>query len=835
MPSPSPTHHPHHYHHHIHLRFHRITSSSPSSPRLPHHRDLLQQQPPTSIIIIIIPPTITSPTAAASTFAATTGATTAGAFGCGNTRIKCVWLNSPTRGPLVLWLSSNNSAFGCEKHATNGCLFLRNISPKGAFGWLHGSLQGYQKEDDWDRCFNHIYDEYFNASTIVVSLVPVAAAPRAVDIANSPVSTSINQDAPSTSIPSTQEQELSLIISQDDRPIANLIGDPSRFVSTRKQLETNAMWCYFDAFLTSVEPKNFKQAMIEPSWIDAIQEEIHEFQRLQVWELVPCQVKGHVDQTKVITRSRLTKFWPVNSSTRLYLVVAQGFKQEEGIDFEESFAPVSRTKAIRIFVENAANTDMMIFQMDIGPLSLRCSEDGVRCQFFLGLQISQSPRVALDNALVAPEKRLKIEKCNVRIEFSKPQRETTYQVTLDALKLSPCYPAFLITAEVPEILHIYPRLPDQDFVEPTSEEEMVPFIKELGYTGKCDMLSEIHTDHMHQPWRTFSAIINRCISRKSTVLVRLRPLRAQILWGMFNQKNVVYVALLWEDFMFQADNREISFKYGALIPEEMINQAIKDTKAYKIYLNFATGKATPKKARKFKKVASPSKKLSLVLEEEPTKNPKQAKKLIKKSTTVPTAGVVIRDTSGVSVSKKKAPTKVDSGKGMNLLSDVALLEAAQLKKVLKKSKQDTHMLHASSPGDRVGSQPKVLDESQDKTTGKNKGTGTKPRVLDVPKDQSKSENKSWGDSRDDDRNDYDNDDVSNDDDDDVESDADGYNEANDSEKTDSDEDENLNLNQNDDDDEEDDYEEEYVHTPENYEFTNDEEEYEELDSISTLL
>ncbi|GKE17907.1 hypothetical protein Tco_1425484 [Tanacetum coccineum] len=373
-------------------------------------------------------------------------------------------------------------------------------------------------------------------------------------------------------------------------------------------------------------------------------------------------------------------------------------------------------------------------------------------------------QVALDNALVAPEKRLKIEKCNMRIEFSKPQRETTYQVTLDALKLSPCYPAFLITAEVPEILQIYPRLPDQDFVEPPSEEEMVPFIKELGYTGKCDMLSEIHTYHMHQPWRTFSAVINRCISRKSTVLVRLRPLRAQILWGMFNQKNVVYVALLWEDFMFQADSIEISF------------------------------------------------------------NPKQAKKPIKKSTTVPTAGVVIKDTPGVSMSKKKAPTKVDSGKGINLLSDVALLEAAQLKKVLKKSKQDTHMLHASGPGDRVGSQPKVPDKSQDKTTGKYKGTGTKPRVLDVPKDQSKSENKSWGDSRDDDSND----DASNDDDaDDVESDADGDNEANDSEKTNSDEDENLNLNQNDD-DEEDDYEEEYVHTPENYEFTNDEEEYEEL-------
>ncbi|GJV53808.1 retrovirus-related pol polyprotein from transposon TNT 1-94 [Tanacetum coccineum] len=189
--------------------------------------------------------------------------------------------------------------------------------------------------DDWDRLFQPMFDEYFNPPTIVVSPVPVADAPRAVDLADSPVSMSIDQDAPSTSIPSTQDQEHSLIISQGfeespktphfhddplheslhedstsqgsssnvrpihtpfeslgrwtkDHPIANVIGDPSCSVSTRKQLQTDAMWCYFDAFLTSVEPKNFKQAMTEPSWIDAMQEEIHEFKRLQVWELVLC-------------------------------------------------------------------------------------------------------------------------------------------------------------------------------------------------------------------------------------------------------------------------------------------------------------------------------------------------------------------------------------------------------------------------------------------------------------------------------------------------------------------------------------------------------------------
>ncbi|GJT69390.1 retrovirus-related pol polyprotein from transposon TNT 1-94 [Tanacetum coccineum] len=250
--------------------------------------------------------------------------------------------------------------------------------------------------DDWDRLFQPMFNEYFNPPTIAVSPVPVAAAPRAVDLADSPVSTSIDQDAPSTSIPSTQDQEHSLIISQgfeespktphfhDDplheslhedstsqgsssnvrpthtpfkslvrwtkgHPIANMIGDPSRSVSTRKQLQTDAMWCYFDAFLTYVEPKNFKQAMTEPSWIDAMQEEIHEFERLQVWELVSCPDKVKLIKLKWIYKVKTDEFGEVlKNKARL---VAQGFRQDEGINFEESFALVARMEAIRIFAK----------------------------------------------------------------------------------------------------------------------------------------------------------------------------------------------------------------------------------------------------------------------------------------------------------------------------------------------------------------------------------------------------------------------------------------------------------------------------------------------------
>ncbi|GJW44521.1 retrovirus-related pol polyprotein from transposon TNT 1-94 [Tanacetum coccineum] len=91
-----------------------------------------------------------------------------------------------------------------------------------------------------------------------------------------------------------------------------------RPISTRLQLHEQALFCYYDAFLTSVEPKNYKDALTQACWIEAMQEEHNEFERLEVWELVP---------------------------SKAYLV-ASGYRQEEGIDFEESFALVARLDAI---------------------------------------------------------------------------------------------------------------------------------------------------------------------------------------------------------------------------------------------------------------------------------------------------------------------------------------------------------------------------------------------------------------------------------------------------------------------------------------------------------
>nr|GEU32276.1 hypothetical protein [Tanacetum cinerariifolium] len=194
--------------------------------------------------------------------------------------------------------------------------------------------------DDLDHLFQPMFGEYFNPPKINVSLFAVADVHRAIDLADSLVTTSIDQYAPSTK--STSQGSSSNVRQTHTpfenlgkwtkgHPIENVIGNPSRSVSMSKQLQTKAMWCYFDAFLTFVEPKNFKQAMTESSWINAMQEEIHEFKRLQ-------------------NKARL---------------VAQEFSQEEGIDFEESFSPVARIEVVRISVANAAHKNIMIFQMDV--------------------------------------------------------------------------------------------------------------------------------------------------------------------------------------------------------------------------------------------------------------------------------------------------------------------------------------------------------------------------------------------------------------------------------------------------------------------------------------
>ncbi|GJR03549.1 retrovirus-related pol polyprotein from transposon TNT 1-94 [Tanacetum coccineum] len=149
----------------------------------------------------------------------------------------------------------------------------------------------------------------------------------------------------------------------DSHPLDNIIGNPSRPVSTRKQLATDALWCFYNSVLSKVEPKNFKSAVTKDCWFQAMQDEIHEFDRLDVWELVPPPDCAMIIALKWIYKVKLDEYGDVlKNKARL---VAKGYRQEEGLDFEESFAPVARLEAIRIFLANAASKNMTVYQMDV--------------------------------------------------------------------------------------------------------------------------------------------------------------------------------------------------------------------------------------------------------------------------------------------------------------------------------------------------------------------------------------------------------------------------------------------------------------------------------------
>ncbi|GJV99325.1 putative ribonuclease H-like domain-containing protein, partial [Tanacetum coccineum] len=200
-------------------------------------------------------------------------------------------------------------------------------------------------DSDVETLFDHVDSNVFDTYD----------APEADSVASS--SNSVNIDVTSNNqLPHVQKWTQA-------HPLENIIGDKDRPVSTRKQLETDAMWCFFNEFLTHVEPKTYKQALEHSCWIEAMQEEIHEFERLDVWILVPCPDNILIIPLKWIFKIKLDEYGDVlKNKARL---VAKGYRQEAGIDFEESFAPVARLEAIRLFIAHAASMNMVIFQMDV--------------------------------------------------------------------------------------------------------------------------------------------------------------------------------------------------------------------------------------------------------------------------------------------------------------------------------------------------------------------------------------------------------------------------------------------------------------------------------------
>ncbi|GKB98451.1 retrovirus-related pol polyprotein from transposon TNT 1-94, partial [Tanacetum coccineum] len=157
-----------------------------------------------------------------------------------------------------------------------------------------------------------------------------------------------------------------------DHPLEQVIGNPSQSVRTRHQLETDGEMCMFALTVSQTEPKNIKEAMADSAWIEAMQEELHQFDRLDVWELVDKPLCKNVINLKWLWKNKRDKENTViRNKARL---VAKGYAQKEGIDFEESFAPVARLEAVWLFIAYDAHKSFTVYQMDVktsflyGPL-----------------------------------------------------------------------------------------------------------------------------------------------------------------------------------------------------------------------------------------------------------------------------------------------------------------------------------------------------------------------------------------------------------------------------------------------------------------------------------
>nr|GEZ90865.1 hypothetical protein [Tanacetum cinerariifolium] len=256
-------------------------------------------------------------------------------------------------------------------------------------------------------------------------------------------------------------------------------------------------------------------------------------------------------------------------------------------------------------------------------------------------------QVALDEALVPSTKRLRISKKNI--------------VDLEAFR---------------EMLHISPRVLGQSFDELPFEEEILYFLWFLRHSAQIKTLTDVNVNKLFQPWRSFATVINKCLTRKSSGFDSFRLSQVQILWGLYHKRHIDYAFLIWEDFGIRDVLPKIhKSHHPSLHNEETFNpkmkQDIRNTKAYKEYYACATKEVAPKPK------ASARRKMS---DSDTSITPP-----IAIPTPITTVAVALRLTVAA---KGKQPAKA---KSLSDPSEAARTEAEQLKIVLRRSRQETHI------------------------------------------------------------------------------------------------------------------------------------------------
>nr|GEX71541.1 hypothetical protein [Tanacetum cinerariifolium] len=361
-----------------------------------------------------------------------------------------------------------------------------------------------------------------------------------------------------------------------------------------------------------------------------------------------------------------------------------------------------------------------------------------------------------------------------------PQKEETFQVVIDLVKNSSCFKDFTISVDVSEIfmqqfwysikkvqgmdsyefllankkcmvnanvfriiLDICPRVKGVNFNDVPDDDTTLSFLIELGYKGPLYRHTNMFVDHMHHPWRTLAAIINKCLSVKTIRNDKLRKSRINILWGMFYRENVDYPELIWEDLAYQIDHRKkkrsrrknMSFprftkEYRLSIPETMLTEAIKQIESYQMFIKYFTeSKPEP--------------------EPEPVKRKTSSKRRVKKKVTLSADDNIISDAPATTLKLDKSISKTEVKEAKAARQVYATHARILTKSTLERNKRRKSGKVTFDPPKKLKGVPSLTPKEQEaadiiqafkeskktskrqlSTRGSSEGTGTIPGILD---------------------------------------------------------------------------------------------------------
>nr|GEY67950.1 retrovirus-related Pol polyprotein from transposon TNT 1-94 [Tanacetum cinerariifolium] len=205
--------------------------------------------------------------------------------------------------------------------------------------------------------FQPMFNEYFEQTRDNEPITSAIATNAQVVPPDTFRSTTFSQNAPSTSF--------SPLLSDKQSPVLHqgVAAGPTIEVTQITQATPHPFVHPLAGEPGSTQPSSGDVSVAEPNQFEAMQDEIHEFNRLEVWVLVRKPYNAMIIALKWIYKVKLDEYGDVlKNKARL---VAKGCRQEVGVDFEESYAPVTRIEAIRIFIANASSKNMIIYQMDV--------------------------------------------------------------------------------------------------------------------------------------------------------------------------------------------------------------------------------------------------------------------------------------------------------------------------------------------------------------------------------------------------------------------------------------------------------------------------------------